>query len=54
LGEIQFPSDWIIASVQRGRKVLIPHGSTRLNAGDVIIAVAGEDARAEFARLCRR
>jgi len=54
MSEIQFPSESVIASVQRGRKVLIPHGSTRLTAGDVLIAVVGEDAREQIARLCRK
>lgn len=54
MSEIQFPAESVIASVQRGRKVLIPHGSTRLTAGDVLIAVVSEAAREDIARLCRR
>jgi len=54
MSEIQFPSECVIASVQRGRKVLIPHGSTRLQGGDVLIAVVGGAARDEVLHLCQK
>jgi len=54
MSEIQFPSECVIASVQRGRKVLIPHGNTRLQKGDVLIAVVGGAARDQVLSLCRK
>jgi len=45
LSEIPWPEDSLIASVQRGSQVLIPHGKTLLQAGDrlTIICKHGEE-----------
>jgi CIC family chloride channel protein len=45
LSEISWPEDSLIASIQRGNQVLIPHGSTLLQAGDrlTIICKQGEE-----------
>lgn len=52
--DIEWPRECVLASVRRGRRVLIPHGDTRLQAGDVLVAVA-EGASVEHIRaLCRR
>lgn len=50
--EIAWPQDAVIASVRRGGQMLIPHGSTRLEAGDVLVVVAEGEAAAEMRRLC--
>jgi len=39
---LDLPSHTLIASVRRGGRVLIPRGDTRLEAGDVLIALATE------------
>jgi len=45
LSEIPWPEDSLIASIQRGSQVLIPHGNTMLLAGDrlTIICKQGEE-----------
>jgi CIC family chloride channel protein len=43
--EIPWPRGCIIASLRRGSEVLIPHGDTQLNAGDVLAVVAEGNAR---------
>ena len=45
LSEIPWPEDSLIASIQRGSQVLIPHGNTLLQAGDrlTIICKQGEE-----------
>lgn len=45
LGEISWPEDILIASIQRGNQVLIPHGDTLLQAGDrlTIICKQGQE-----------
>jgi chloride channel protein, CIC family len=45
LKEIQLPEDTLVASIQRGRKLIIPHGMTRLQAGDTISVVAQSEDR---------
>lgn len=42
--DISWPHDSIIASLQRGRQTLIPHGNTTLKAGDVLVVVAEGNA----------
>lgn len=45
VGEIghQLPQDCILVSIRRGNQVIIPHGDTRLQAGDQLIALASLD-----------
>jgi trk system potassium uptake protein TrkA len=38
--ELKFPEDCIIISIIRNNEVIIPSGSTKLLAGDEIIAVS--------------
>jgi len=52
LKEVAWPRDAVIASVRRGGQMLIPHGDTRLQAGDVIVAVAEATARQAVRDLC--
>ncbi len=44
--ELRLPTECLIVSVRRGGRVLIPHGETRLEAGDVIVGLVphGEGA----------
>lgn len=47
IGEVSWPHDSLVASVQRGGRLLIPHGDTRLRAGDhLAVVVAPEDVPA--------
>ena len=50
--DIPWPRDCVIASLRRGRQILIPRGNTVLRAGDILVAVAGEQQQAEVRRLC--
>ncbi len=50
--EVVWPREVVIASVRRGGQMLIPHGSTLLEAGDVLVVVAEGKAAAEIRRLC--
>jgi CIC family chloride channel protein len=50
--DISWPRECVIASLRRGRRVIIPHGDTVLHAGDVLAVVADDDARAEVKALC--
>ena len=45
LSEIPWPKDSLVASIQRGSQVLIPHGNTLIKAGDqvTIICKHGEE-----------
>ena len=43
LEEIRLPENCIVVSVQRGRKVIIPHGDTVLTAGDRMVGFATEE-----------
>jgi len=49
---IAWPRECVLASVRRGRQVLIPHGDTLLRPGDVLAIVAEDSAREELQRLC--
>ena len=42
----------VIASLRRGRQVLIPRGSTILKAGDILVVIAGEKEQAQGKSLC--
>ncbi|GAP15977.1 chloride channel protein EriC [Longilinea arvoryzae] len=54
LAEITWPQNGLVASIRRGLEVIVPHGETRLQAGDEIVVVHEEGARAEVAALCSR
>jgi len=43
LQALDLPSEALIASLRRGGRVLIPHGDTRLEAGDIVVALVNED-----------
>jgi Trk K+ transport system NAD-binding subunit len=44
----------VIASIRRGQHVIIPHGSTVLRAGDVLVVVNNGPITSEFAVLCEQ
>ena len=52
VNEVSWPRECIVATVRRGNRVLIAHGDTLLKAGDELVVVAEEPARAEIRRLC--
>jgi chloride channel protein, CIC family len=52
VGEVSWPRECIVATIRRGKRVLIPHGDTLLNAGDELVVIAEEPARTEVRRLC--
>jgi CIC family chloride channel protein len=54
LKDVPWPRDCVIASLRRGRRVLIPHGDTVLRAGDTLVIVVEDPARAGVQRLCLR
>jgi len=43
LSQAAWPKDSLVASIQRGRKLIIPHGNTQLFAGDHLAVVAHTD-----------
>ena len=49
--ELQWPEEATLVSIRRGERVIVPHGDTRLEAGDTITAFGTGDARVEFAHL---
>jgi chloride channel protein, CIC family len=51
---VSWPHDCIIASLRRGRHVIIPRGDTLLKGGDVLVAVFDEKIRDEVIRLCTK
>ena len=53
LSEIEWPEDSLVASIQRGGQLIIPHGKTIMEVGDQLIVVArreDEDAIRALAR----
>lgn len=52
--EVAWPHAAVLASVRRGGELLIPHGDTRLQAGDVLVVVAEGEAAGELRRLCAK
>jgi Trk K+ transport system NAD-binding subunit len=51
--EISWPEDSVIASVHRGRQVIVPHGSTSLHAGDVLVIVLHGDTDKQVKKICQ-
>jgi chloride channel protein, CIC family len=51
--EIPWPEDCIVASVRRGRRVVIPKGETLLKAEDVLVIVAEDNVRGTVKKLCQ-
>ncbi|MFQ5574534.1 MAG: TrkA C-terminal domain-containing protein, partial [Terriglobia bacterium] len=51
IGEIGLPEDCVIVSLIRGEEIVIPTGSTRLEAGDTIIALTRTERERELKRI---
>lgn len=54
ISAIHWPQTSVIASIRRGQQVIIPHGSTVLCPGDVLVVVNHGPITAEFGSLCER
>lgn len=52
--EIQWPEECIVASLRRGRQLIVPHGETVLQVGDIIVTVSGNNANREISKICSR
>lgn len=52
ISEIAWPRDCVIATVRRGRHLLIPHGDTILQTGDVLAVVVENEAHKVIRSLC--
>lgn len=48
LRDVCLPENCIVVSVQRGRKVIIPHGDTAIKAKDKLVVFATEECAAEL------
>jgi len=48
--DLELPSRTLLASIRRGGRVLIPRGDTRLEVGDVVVALVPEDQEATLRR----
>ncbi|HIQ05792.1 MAG TPA: CBS domain-containing protein [Anaerolineae bacterium] len=50
VAELHLPHDCVLVSIRRGRQVIIPHGNTRLQAGDRVTAFVSRDEAAALHR----
>lgn len=50
LRDVRLPAGALVAAIYRGREKLIPHGDTRLEAGDVLTLVGPRASQEEFRR----
>ncbi|MEW5872060.1 MAG: chloride channel protein [Chloroflexota bacterium] len=50
IAELELPRASVLVSIRRGKRLVIPHGDTRLQAGDVITALCEADAIATIKR----
>jgi CIC family chloride channel protein len=51
--EILWPSNCLLASVRRGRNVIIPHGDTVLRAGNIIVVLIEGGSEVQITDMCR-
>lgn len=49
-----WPSNVVISALHRGPRVILPHGDTSLQAGDVLVVVTKDGGLEEVRALCRR
>lgn len=52
--EVEWPRDCVLATLRRGRQVLIPRGGTVLRAGDVLVIVIEGEAKDRVRQLCSK
>lgn len=53
VSQIPWPRDCVITSIRRGRQLLIPHGDTVLQAGDVLVLITQGDALPLVQSICQ-
>jgi CIC family chloride channel protein len=51
--EVPWPADCLVASLRKGRRVMIPHGDTVLEAGNTLVLVTEGSSGKDVAELCR-
>jgi Trk K+ transport system NAD-binding subunit len=49
--DVKWPAESVIASITRNGRLLVPHGSTVLHAGDKLSIVAAPDVESELSDL---
>ncbi len=52
LGEVPWPREAVVVSIQRGKKSMIPRGSLMLKAGDEIVLLSERNVAGEVRKLC--
>jgi CBS domain-containing protein len=52
--EIEWPEDSLVASIQRGGRLIIPHGKTLLEVGDQLAVVARREDEDAIRMMARR
>ena len=50
--DVAWPRDFVLATVRRGERVLLPRGDTTLEAGDVLVVLTEGEAASAVRRLC--
>jgi CIC family chloride channel protein len=53
ISQTAWPRNAIIVTVRRGREVIVPHGNTLLQVGDVLTVIADDHALEALQRLCK-
>jgi chloride channel protein, CIC family len=53
VAEVRWPPESVVASILRNGKLVIPHGHTRMQAGDTVTVVADPHAEGDLMRLFR-
>lgn len=51
LSEITWPEDSLVASIRRGKNLIIPHGKTRLQAMDYVAVMARDEDQEELRKM---
>ena len=54
LSEVEWPEDSLVASIQRGGRLIIPHGKTTIEVGDQLSVVARQEDEDAIRALARR
>ncbi|MDA8161622.1 MAG: chloride channel protein [Desulfobacteraceae bacterium] len=52
ISDLRWPKECIVASVRRGRRLMIPHGDTVLQEGDVLAVVTEKEVSKKLRSLC--
>jgi CBS domain-containing protein len=54
IAELQLPREAVLVSIRRGQELVIPHGDTRLEAGDVVTALCDRGCEEEVKEALNR